>query len=65
MQMNIQTSPCTLVRAIKVLDYFIGEKDGQALVKDIINGEVFNAWLSDIRSFKYQGEELLLITGEV
>ena len=59
------TNPCTLVRTIKVLDYFIGEKDGQALVKDIINGQAFNAWLSDIRRFKYRGEELLLITGEV
>ena len=59
------TNPCTLVRTIKVLDYFIGEKDGQALVKDIINGQVFNAWLSDIRRFKYRGEELLLIMGEV
>lgn len=63
--MNTHANPCTLVRTIKVLDYFIGEKNGQALVKDIINGEVFNTWLSDIKRYTYQGEELLLITGEV
>jgi hypothetical protein len=63
--MNIQTSPCTLVRTVKVLDYFSGDNTGRALVKDVANGEIFNAWLSDIRRFKHQGEELLLITGEV
>ena len=62
--MNNQiTSPCVLARTVRLLN--VNENDGRALVEDRINGDVFNALLSDIRYYTYQGEELLLVTGEV
>jgi hypothetical protein len=60
--MNMPTNPCTLVRVVKVLDHLLDKK---VLVQDTINGETFNASMSDIKRFTYQGETLLLVAGDI